>query len=112
MKDLQLVPGTTPKGTGIVSNQILSQKQLWVGQQRDEIDQVPMIWLSSARDINHASLKRSLHLNPSGQRSGKSNRQLEISQEPTPIDYWTSVANQGYEETKETCDQMHPDVLL
>ena len=43
MKELQLVPGTTPKGKGIEKNQILLQKQYWVGQQTDEIDQVPTI---------------------------------------------------------------------
>ena len=105
MKELHLVPGTTPKGKGIMKNQILSQKQLWVGQQTDEIDQAPMIWVSSVRDINHTSPKTSSHLNPSGQRP-------EISQEPTSNDYPSSVANQGYVETKEVCGQICAYALL
>ena len=38
MKELQVVPGTTPKGEGMTRNDILAQKQLWV----DETDLVPM----------------------------------------------------------------------
>ena len=43
MKELQLVPGTIPKGTGVTRNQILSQKQLWIGQQTDDVDLAPMV---------------------------------------------------------------------
>ena len=73
MKELQLVPGTTPKGKEIKRNQILSEKQLWVVQQTDEIDQAPMICVSSVRDINHTSPKTSPHLNLCGQRPDESN---------------------------------------
>ena len=68
MKELQLVPGTTPKGKGITRNQILSQKQLWIGQQTDEIDLAPMVQILSDRDIDHAHPKLPPHLNPSRQR--------------------------------------------
>ena len=30
MREMQLGPGTTPKGKGMTRNQILAQKQLWV----------------------------------------------------------------------------------
>ena len=63
MKELQLVPGTTPKGKGITRNQILSQKQLWVGQQTDEIDIAPVVQIASDRDIDHMPPKSPPHLN-------------------------------------------------
>ena len=117
-----MVSGTTPKGKGIMKNQILSQKQLWVGQQTDEIDQAPMVQISSVIDIIHlhkhivnhydTSPKMSSHLNPRRQRPNESNGQVEISQGPTPIDYWASVANQGYEETKKAWDQICTYALL
>ena len=103
-KELQLVPRTTPKSNRIMKNKILSRKQLWVGQQTGEIDQVPMIWVSSVIDINHTS--------PQNISSKPKWTKLEISQEPPSNDYQASVANQGYEETKEACDQIWADALL
>ena len=55
MKELQFVPEITPKGKSIKKNQILSQTQLWVDQQADKIDHMPIIQVSSVRDINHTS---------------------------------------------------------
>ena len=111
MKELQLVPGTTPKGKGIIRNQNLSQKQLWVGQQRDDIDLAPMVKITSDRDINHTPPKSSPYLNPSRWRPNESSGQVESSQDPTLNVFWASVTNQEYRETKEASDKICADAL-
>ena len=83
MREMQLVPGTIPKGKGMTRNQILAEKQLWV----DELDLVPMVQIAIDRDINQTHPKLPPHQSPNRQRSNKSNRQVEISQDLTCNDY-------------------------
>ena len=47
MREMQLVPGTTPKDKSMTRNQILAEKQLCL----DEMDLVPMVQIASDRDI-------------------------------------------------------------
>ena len=53
MREMELVPGTTPHGRSMTRNQIPAQKQLWV----DEMDLVSMVQVASDRDINQMSPK-------------------------------------------------------
>ena len=107
MKEMKLVPATTPKGKGITKNQILAQKQLWV----DEMGLVPVVQIASDRDIDQMPPKLPPHSSPNSKRPNKSNRQVEISQDPTCNDYWAPVTNQEYRETKEAFDQTYADAL-
>ena len=53
MKELQMVPGTAPKGKDMTGNHILAQKQLWV----DKRGLAPMMQIASDRYIDHTAQK-------------------------------------------------------
>ena len=107
MKELQVVPETTPKGKGMTGNQFLAQKQLWA----NETELGPMVQIANDRDTNHTPSKLSPHPIPNRQKPEESNGQVEISQDPSCNDYWVPDINQEYRETKEAFGQTSADAL-
>ena len=64
MRDLQVIPETTPKGEGITWNHSLTLQQLWVNE--TELAPIIQIELASDKETDHTSSKLPSH--PSANR--------------------------------------------
>ena len=76
MKELLVIPETTPMGEGMTGNHSLAPKLSWV----NETELVPLVQIQIAkdRDTNHTTSKLSPHSIPNGQRPDESNGQIKI----------------------------------
>ena len=74
MKELQVIPETTPKGKDMTGNHILALKQLWVNETAPIVD----IQIANDRDTNHTTSKLSPPPISNRQKSDKSNGQIKI----------------------------------
>ena len=71
MKELQVIPETTPKGKGMTANHSLALKQLWVNETK--LAPIVQIQVLSDRETDHTSSKVPLHPSPNSQKLNKSN---------------------------------------
>ena len=101
MKQLQVIPESTPKGKDMTGNHFLVQKQLWV----NETELAPIVQIANNRDTDHTPSRLSPHPILNRQKPDETNGQVEISQDPSCNDYWIPDMNQEYRYTKEALDQ-------
>ena len=73
MKELQVIPETTPKGKGMTGNHSLAWKQLWINE--TELAPIVQIQVANGRDTDHTTSKLSPHPIPSRQNPDESNGQ-------------------------------------
>ena len=109
MKELQVIPETTPKGKGMTRNHSLALKQLWVNE--TELAPIVQIQIVGDRETNHTSSKLPSHPSPNIQKLDKSNGWIRIPQDPSCNKNWVPDIDQECGQVKRMFYQTGIDVL-
>ena len=89
MKELQIIPETTPKGKGMTGNHSLALKQLWVNEM--ELSPIEQIQVANDRDTDLTTSKLPSHPIQNRQKPDESNGQIGIPQDPSCNQCWTPI---------------------
>ena len=109
MKELQVIPETTPKGKGMTGNHPLATNQLWVNE--TELVPIVEIEIANGKNTDHTTSKLSPHPTPKRQKPDKSNGQIETPQDPSCNEYRVPDIDQEGRQTKGAFDQTGVDAL-
>ena len=98
MKELHVIPETTPNGEGMTRNHSLALKHLWVNE--TELVPIEQIQIVNDKDTEHTTSKLSSHPIPNRQKPDESNGQIRIPQDPSCNEYWIPDIDQECRQTE------------